>query len=383
MAEQHHRPGSLGAAGVTTRASAGSARVRSLIVLGIVSSSVAVVLLVAAVDPARTLAILRQAQLGPLALAVGLVAAQAVVRTVRWRLLLGRGDDGALLPFWLVLRALLIGYLGNAALPARLGEAARAGVVARNADRAFGTVLGTIVLERLIDLVALAVLVLAASVFAPGAGAHGQRRGGDPGGRGRRRVRAGSCGAPAGQGRVHVPGRPAPASRRVRAARTGGRAEPGAARDRDSGGAQRGGLDARGRAVPGCGGALGIPMQPGTAVIIAAAGALATAVPAAPGYVGTYDLAAAAVGAAFGLEPAAAVALAAVVHAVAVVPIVLAGAVALISETVSGRSVRFSGASLDRNAAEVRERAEGPARFGLVRDDLPIPCRDQFRSMAR
>jgi len=89
------------------------------------------------------------------------------VRSARWRLLLGRGGDGAELPFGLVLRALLIGYLGNAALPARLGEAARAGVVARAVNRAFGTVLGTVLLERLIDLVALAVLVLVASMFAP------------------------------------------------------------------------------------------------------------------------------------------------------------------------------------------------------------------------
>ncbi len=98
---------------------------------------------------------------------IGILAVQTLVRAARWRLLLGRGRDGARLPFGLVLRALLIGYLGNAALPARLGEAARAGVVSRASNRAFGAVLGTVLLERLIDLVALAVLVLIASVFAP------------------------------------------------------------------------------------------------------------------------------------------------------------------------------------------------------------------------
>jgi uncharacterized membrane protein YbhN (UPF0104 family) len=70
---------------------------------------------------------------------------------------------------------------------------------------------------------------------------------------------------------------------------------------------------------------LRITLTVGTAVIIDAAGALATALPAAPGYVGTYDLAAAAAGAGLGLDPATAVALAAVVHAVALVPIALAG----------------------------------------------------------
>jgi len=93
---------------------------------------------------------------------------------------------------------------------------------------------------------------------------------------------------------------------------------------------------------------LGISLPLGSAVIIAAAGALATALPAAPGYVGTYDLAAAAVGAGLGLDPATAVALAAVVHVVVVVPIAMAGAAALVVETVRGRSVRFLGAAADQ-----------------------------------
>jgi uncharacterized membrane protein YbhN (UPF0104 family) len=96
---------------------------------------------------------------------------------------------------------------------------------------------------------------------------------------------------------------------------------------------------------------LGITLQLGTSVIIAAAGALATALPAAPGYVGTYDLAAAAVGAGLGLDPATAVALAAVVHVVTLVPIALAGAAALVRETVNGRSVRFFGPAADQQDA--------------------------------
>ncbi len=93
---------------------------------------------------------------------------------------------------------------------------------------------------------------------------------------------------------------------------------------------------------------LGIALPVGSAVIIDAAGALATALPAAPGYVGTYDLAVSAVGAGLGLEPAKAVALAAVVHAMVLVPIALAGAVALVSEALSGRSMRIFGVPTDR-----------------------------------
>lgn len=61
----------------------GSRRLRSLVVVGMVSSCVAIGLLIAAVDPSRTLAVLRQARPGPLVLAVGILAVQVVVRTVR------------------------------------------------------------------------------------------------------------------------------------------------------------------------------------------------------------------------------------------------------------------------------------------------------------
>jgi uncharacterized membrane protein YbhN (UPF0104 family) len=319
-------------------------RLRSLIVLGIVSSCIAIALLVAAVDPARTLAVIQRAQPGPLVLAVGILAVQTIVRAARWRLLLGIGGDGARLPFGLVLRALLIGYLGNAALPARIGEAARAGVVARASNRAFGAVLGSVLLERLIDLVALAVLVLVASMFAPvpvlvidvaavvvaiGLG-------------------AGLVLAVAGRRLGRAVSRN-PVGLRQRAVAFGrhllaGALHPGRVVILAAGGLSLVGWLLDAALYLAAAAALGIALPAGTAVIIAASGALATALPAAPGYVGTYDLAAAAVGAALGLDPAKAVALAAVVHAMVLVPIALAGAAALVGETVNGRSVRFFGA---------------------------------------
>ena len=333
---------------MTSGGSVGGKRLGSLIVVGILSSCVAIALLVAAVDPSRTLAVVRQARLAPLALAVGLLAVQVGVRAARWRLLLGRGGDGAELPFGLVLRALLIGYLGNAALPARLGEPARAGVVARASNRAFGMVLGTVLLERLIDLVALAVLALVASIFAPvpvvvvGVAAVTLAIG----------LAGGLVLGVAGQ-RLGGAASTSPVGLRQRAATFGrhllaGALYPG-----------RGVIMAAGALsllawmldtgiYLAAAASLGISLPLGSAAIIAAAGALATALPAAPGYVGTYDLAAAAVGAGLGLDPATAVALAAVVHVVVVVPIAMAGAAALVVETVRGRSVRFLGAAADQ-----------------------------------
>ena len=323
-------------------------RIRNLVALGIISSCVAIVLLIAAVDPSRTLAVVRQARPEPLVLAVGILAFQTLVRAARWRLLLGKVGDGARLPFGLVLRALLIGYLGNAALPARLGEAARAGVVSRAAGRPFGAVLGTVLLERLIDLVALAVLVLIASMFAPvpalviNAAAVTLAVG----------IAGGLVLAVAGR-RLGVAGAASPVGVRQRVLAFGrhllaGALYPGRAVIVTAGALSLVAWLLDAALYLAAAASLGITISVGTAVIIDAAGALATALPAAPGYVGTYDLAAAAVGAGLGLDPAKAVALAAVVHAVVLVPIALAGAAALVGETLSGRSVRFFGASPDR-----------------------------------
>jgi glycosyltransferase 2 family protein len=329
---------------VTTGGSRRGVRMRSLVVLGVLSSCVAIALLVAAVDPSRTLDVVRQAKPEPLVLGVGVLAVQTVVRAARWRLLLGRGGDGARLPFGLVLRALLVGYLGNAALPARLGEAARAGVVSRAGNRAFGAVLGTVLLERLIDLVALAALVLIASLFAPVppvvvnialiTGAVG--------------IGGGLVLAVAGR-RLGGAMAASPIGLRQRAVAflrhlLAGALYPGLTVIVAAGALSLLAWLLDAGLFLAAAASLGITLSVGTAVIIDAAGALATALPAAPGYVGTYDLAAAAVGAGLGLDPAKAVALAAVVHAVVLVPIALAGAAALVGETISGRSVRFLGA---------------------------------------
>jgi uncharacterized membrane protein YbhN (UPF0104 family) len=333
---------------VTTGRSTGRLRLGGLVAVGITASCVAIALLVAAVDPSKTLAVIRQAQPGPLVLGVGILAVQTLVRAARWRLLLGRGRDGARLPFLLVLRALLIGYLGNAALPARLGEAARAGVVSRASNRAFGAVLGTVLLERLIDLVALAVLVLVASVFAPvpalvvNVAAVTIAIG----------IAGGLVLVVAGR-RLGGAASANPVGFRARGVAFGqhllaGAVNPGRGVILAAGGLSLGGWLLDAGLFLAAAASLGIALPVGSAVIIDAAGALATALPAAPGYVGTYDLAVSAVGAGLGLEPAKAVALAAVVHAMVLVPIALAGAIALVSEAVSGRSMRVFGVPADR-----------------------------------
>jgi uncharacterized membrane protein YbhN (UPF0104 family) len=96
---------------------------------------------------------------GPLAAALALYAAATLLRGERWFRLLGRGtrsDAYALTT---------VGYMGNNALPARAGDVMKAMLGARHADVPRSEAFGALVAERLLDALALAgifvVLVLA------------------------------------------------------------------------------------------------------------------------------------------------------------------------------------------------------------------------------
>src|SRR5262249_59679685 len=62
--------------------------------------------------------------------------------------------------------ALMIGYMGNNVLPLRAGEVVRALVVSRRGQR-FWTVLATIVVERVLDGLAVGLIVAALFVAVP------------------------------------------------------------------------------------------------------------------------------------------------------------------------------------------------------------------------
>jgi len=76
---------------------------------------------------------------------------------------------------------------------------------------------------------------------------------------------------------------------------------------------------------------IGVPVSPAAALLIGAVTVLGTALPSAPGYVGTFELAAATTAQAFGVAAAPALALAVLAHAVTVLPSAGAGAVSLVA----------------------------------------------------
>ena len=133
-------------------------------VLGLGLSAVAVVALLRQTDVREMWANLRAARLGWLLVAGAVTLAGYVLRARRWGVILEprvRVRQGRLVS------ATLIGFLAINTLPARLGELVRAYVLSRTERIPVGAVLGSVVMERLFDLVALGSFWALSLLFAP------------------------------------------------------------------------------------------------------------------------------------------------------------------------------------------------------------------------
>jgi phosphatidylinositol alpha-mannosyltransferase len=107
-------------------------------------------------------------------LALVLMAAAFYARAESWFAVLRSAVRCESLDRGTVRRALLIGMAGSAVAPGRLGEGARAWIVSRRLGRAsgtFATVLGTVVSQTLLNLIALGLLAIAAVLDSSLAGA--------------------------------------------------------------------------------------------------------------------------------------------------------------------------------------------------------------------
>ena len=130
-------------------------------VLGIGVSVVAVWLLVRSVDLASAAAVLRTAIPAWIAVMVLTCLTDIASRGARWRVLLA---PIATIPYRRVLGYTYIGYLANNVLPARLGELVRSHSLGEKEGVARTTVLGTVVVERVVDTV-MVVAIAAVSVL--------------------------------------------------------------------------------------------------------------------------------------------------------------------------------------------------------------------------
>ena len=104
---------------------------------------------------------LRETLWGFLILSVGLNFLSLWVRARRWRYLFAPGARAGHL-----FRALMVGYMGNNLLPLRAGEIVRIYVASRHGPR-FWTTFATVVVERLLDGLALGLLMAGVLVVVP------------------------------------------------------------------------------------------------------------------------------------------------------------------------------------------------------------------------
>ena len=135
------------------------------LLVGLVVSGVALYVLVSSIDLDATGAALRRVHLERLAPILLVIATQFSLRAFRWSRLAVSLRPDAPVPARRFLVPLAIGYLGNAILPARLGEAVRAAILGRREELSVAAALGTVLVERVVDTLTLAALAGVVAAF--------------------------------------------------------------------------------------------------------------------------------------------------------------------------------------------------------------------------
>ncbi|MBV9132080.1 MAG: flippase-like domain-containing protein [Chloroflexi bacterium] len=132
------------------------------VLVGLVVSALLVVLLVRAVDLRALSEALNNADLRLVPIAVAPFFIGVWLRSVRWRLLL----PGAAVTTRNLFRVQVIGFAINNLAPARAGDLARA-VLLSGHGVGYGTTAASLVVERLLDGLTLALILLLALAFVP------------------------------------------------------------------------------------------------------------------------------------------------------------------------------------------------------------------------
>lgn len=110
------------------------------------------------IDWKKVWALLEEFNFWWIALSIGLGIISHGLRAWRWKLLVDAGDHK--IWFWNSFFAVMIGYLMNSVFP-RLGEVSRCGVLNRKEGVSVPFALGTVVTERIIDLMILVLIAIA------------------------------------------------------------------------------------------------------------------------------------------------------------------------------------------------------------------------------
>ena len=297
--------------------------------IGIAISVGAIWILLRSVDVGAAVEVLRHANLAAVGLMVVTVLVDVGARGARWRALLAPIRP---LPYPHVLGYTYVGYLANNVLPARLGELVRSHALGEGEGISRTTVLGTVVVERIVDtlivvgVAAVAVVLLDVGGVVSTAVVLG----------------AGFVGVLLVGLALAVTSHRLPGAQRVTAlAERVPKALELARRLRD-GLAVVGRPSAVGAAVllsilawsasiatfVIAGAAVGITLSPVQGALLSSGVALATIVPSGPGYLGTFELTAVGIASQYGVDTNAAFALALLAHAMILLVTSVGGAVA-------------------------------------------------------
>jgi glycosyltransferase 2 family protein len=87
-----------------------------------------------------------------------------VIEAARWQVIVGGTRRIAILS---AIQGLLVGWVGNLILPFKLGDGARAWVVAKREELSIATVISTVVLDHAVDGLALVLFIVLASTIMP------------------------------------------------------------------------------------------------------------------------------------------------------------------------------------------------------------------------
>jgi hypothetical protein len=300
-------------------------------IVGIAISVVALALVVRTVDVPAAAEVLRTAQPQWIALLVAFIVGDILLRALRWRVLLA---PVARVPYRTVLASLLVGYLANNVLPARLGEVVRSADLGTRTGLSASLILGTIVIERVVDTVvvvaiaAVAILVLSVRGIVASAVLVGLA------------LSALLVLAIAAAIWAHrLPGADRVAGAIARWPRVRGvlaRLRDGLSVAKDVRTMMTAVVLSLGSwslaVLAFAAGAQAVGVEPtiGQAALLAAGTNLATAIPAGPGYVGTFELAAVTIAASVGIAREPALAFAVLVHVTTLLVTSVGGAVAFV-----------------------------------------------------
>lgn len=299
--------------------------------IGIAISGIAIYVLIQSVDLRKTADVLRTANPAWILVMVGTVFLDVAARGGRWQALLAPIKR---LPYRRVLGYTYLGYLANNVLPARLGELVRSHALGEGEGISRPTVLGTVVVERIVDtvivvgLAALAVLLLGvggtmSTAVVLGAGFVGLLVVG-------LFVAMVSHRLPGAERVTTV------AERYPRILEMARRLRDGLAVASKPGTLARALLFSAGAWAASiatfifAGQAIGIDLTISQAALLSSGVALATIVPSAPGYVGTFELTAVKIAGVFNADPDAAFAMALLAHAMILAVTSIGGVIAAV-----------------------------------------------------